>query len=260
MQKEAIKKIYIEPTSACNLNCKICFRNNWINEEYGVMSDDTINSVYKSIEQLHNIKIVFSGMGEPLLHNRIVEMVDKVVQFNNKAEIITNATQLNKKLCNELIDAGISCIWISLDTAHIESANSMQVIENIRYFNSIRNGKCDLGLTFVLNQADIGKIKRIKAVSKHLEADWVNISQLIPSERINNLVYTTDIPIGERNIENIYDVQELKLNYCPFIEESCTFIKWNGDVVPCMQLLAFRVLKSADLFIGQDVSGNNVFP
>jgi MoaA/NifB/PqqE/SkfB family radical SAM enzyme len=236
MQKEPIKKVYIEPTSACNLNCKICFRNNWINEKNGVMSNDTVNSVYKSIHQLHDIKIVFAGMGEPLLHKRIVEMINRTSQ-HNKVEIITNATLLDEKLCCELIDAGISCIWISLDMSHIESANSLQVIENIRYFNNIRKGNCDLGLTYVLYNGDFESIKKMENVSKYLEADRINISQLIPCERIENLIYSTQIPIGERKLDNIYDVQELKLNYCPFIEDGCTFIKWNGDIVPCMQLL-----------------------
>lgn len=237
MLKEPIKKVYIEPTSACNLNCKICFRNNWFDEEIGVMNNQTINGVYKSIQQLQDIKIVFAGMGEPLLHNRIVEMINKAIQFGNETEVITNATLLDERMCQELIDAGVSCIWISVDDSHIESAKGLQMIENIRCFNSLRKGRCDLGLTYVLRRGNSESIKRIEAVSKNLEADCVNISQLIPCERITNLFYSTDIPIGERKIDNIYDVQELKLNYCPFIEEGCAFIKWNGDVVPCMQLL-----------------------
>lgn len=237
MQKEPIKKVYIEPTSACNLNCRICFRNNWINEEIGVMTDETLNSVCKSIQQLHGIKIVFAGMGEPLLHNRIIEMINRASKHNNEVEIITNATLLDEKLCHQLIDAGTSCIWVSLDTSHIESTKSMQVIENVRYFNNIRKNNCDLGLTYVLCNGDFESIKNIENVSRYLKADRINISQLIPCERIDNLAYSTKIPIGERRIGSIYDANKLKLNYCPFIEENCTFIKWNGDIVPCMQLL-----------------------
>lgn len=62
MYKDAIKKIYIEPTSACNLNCKMCFRNNWINEEIGVMSDDTLNNVYMEKQRIY----CFSKQGKKL--------------------------------------------------------------------------------------------------------------------------------------------------------------------------------------------------
>lgn len=237
MQKESIKKVYIEPTSACNLNCKICFRNSWINEDIGVMEDETVESVYKSIRQLHNVKIVFAGMGEPLLHNRIVEMINKVTDCNNEAEIITNATLLDKKLCRELVSAGTGCVWVSLDTAHTESADSLPVVENVRYFNSIRKGKCDLGLTYVLSNGNFENIKVIENISRNLEAERVNISQLIPCERIDNLTYNAELPIGERKTDNIYDVRDLKLYYCPFIENGSAFIKWNGEIVPCMQLL-----------------------
>ncbi len=237
MRENVIKKLYIEPTSICNLNCKICFRNSWINEEYGVMSDEILCGIYKSIQKLSGIKIVFAGMGEPLLHNRITEMVSKASQKNNKAEIITNATLLNEKMCRDLIDAGLSCLWVSLDTSHMESFKGLQVIENIKLFNTIRKGKCDIGLTYVITDCNFENIKNIETVSRYLEADKINISQVIPCERIDDLIYNTDIPIGERGIDNIYDVQDLKLNYCPFIGEGCTFVKWNGEVVPCMQLL-----------------------
>ena len=35
-----LKKLYIEPTSKCNLNCKMCFRNTWIDEKLSDMNLD----------------------------------------------------------------------------------------------------------------------------------------------------------------------------------------------------------------------------
>ena len=33
-----LKKLYIEPTTKCNLNCKMCFRNTWFDESIGELS------------------------------------------------------------------------------------------------------------------------------------------------------------------------------------------------------------------------------
>ena len=72
--EDKLRKLYIEPTSKCNLNCKMCFRNTWIDEELGNMSmevfENTINTMPSSVE-----KIFFGGMGEPLYHTKIIKMV-----------------------------------------------------------------------------------------------------------------------------------------------------------------------------------------
>ena len=36
-QADLPKKVYLEPTSLCNLHCSICFRHGWIGETTGHM-------------------------------------------------------------------------------------------------------------------------------------------------------------------------------------------------------------------------------
>ena len=235
--KDTIKKLYVEPVSICNLSCRMCFRNNWIKEESGIMSQEVLDRVYESIAQLHHVKVIFSGMGEPLLHPDIVGMVKQAAQKDNKTEIITNATLLDENMGNELICAGLNCLWVSLDASHIESAKNLQAIENIKYFHKVREKQCDLGLTYVVSDGNPETIKEIEILAKHLHVDKVNISQMIPCERIDHLTYRNKVPIGTRNVDCISEILEPKFNYCPFIEEGSTFIKWNGEIVPCIQLL-----------------------
>ena len=238
MSEDSIKKLYIEPTSKCNLNCSICFRNSWINEELGMMDIDIAKKLWESIRFYSGIeKVIFAGMGEPLLHERIVDMIRQSSKIAPRIEIITNATLLDENMCIELIEAGLTHLWISIDDYHFESANNTNALKNIEHFNHIRKNKCKLGLSFVLVNPDYDDLKHIQALAKRLGADDINISQSIPCQKIDNLCYNEDFPVGKRYLSNIFETAERKLNYCPFVEESSVFIKWNGDIVPCMQLL-----------------------
>ena len=69
-----LRKLYIEPTTKCNLNCKMCFRHTWFDEPICDLTLEDYRQVLatmpKSVET-----IFFGGMGEPLFHKDILEMI-----------------------------------------------------------------------------------------------------------------------------------------------------------------------------------------
>jgi len=240
MYEDSIKKLYIEPTSRCNLNCKMCFRNSWIDEELGLMNSEVFDEIYKGLQSQKSIeKVVFAGMGEPLIYGELSNVVRHISQMGKQTEIITNATILSENVSENLIDAGLSFLWVSLDSSHIEGADryAEAVFRNIECFNRLRTNKCKLGFTFVLTNPNTHDIKSVNEFADRFDADEINLSQIIPCEPIENLNYDSQLPIGKVVRADINKKQLHRLNYCPFIEDSCCFIKWNGDVVPCMQLL-----------------------
>lgn len=222
-----MKKLYLEPTSMCNLNCRMCFRHNWFDENQGMMSDEVLQQVYQYIKSKNNLQsVMLAGMGEPLLHGRITEIVREISLSGKKAEVLTNGTLLNESMCEKLLDAGISTLWISCDEPHLEgTGNAVQILKNIAYFNSIRKNRCTLGFTFVVEKTCTDKIYEF---AEKFCADEVNISGVIPSTPVKEICSLNTI-FGESDT--------LHKNYCPFIQEEKCFVKWNGDVSPCMQLL-----------------------
>lgn len=223
-----MKRLYLEPSSVCNLNCSMCFRNNWIDETQGIMSEAVINKVYDYIADASDLEsVMLAGMGEPLLHTRITQIVKGISRCGKKAELLTNATLLDEKMCNELIKAGLDILWVSLDKSHMESADkaSKSIIKNIKYFNYVKKDSCRLGLTFVSSDLDV---EWIYSFSRELCYDKINISGMIPEGPTDKIYSLNDILCEDRRKWR---------NYCPFIEEEKCFIKWNGDVCPCMPLL-----------------------
>ena len=63
--KDSIKKIYVELTQKCNLNCPACFRCNWTREPA-----DMSEAVFQKIldDDTRAETIVVGGVGEPTIH------------------------------------------------------------------------------------------------------------------------------------------------------------------------------------------------
>ena len=106
--KKRFKRIYIEITNICNLNCSFCPPTNRKKEYMN------IESFQKIISKMENYTdyIYLHIKGEPLMHPNLKEFLELC---SNKffVNITTNATLLkaNKEL---LIDANIRQISISL--------------------------------------------------------------------------------------------------------------------------------------------------
>lgn len=69
------KKIYVEPSSRCNLACEMCIRHAW-HEPEGDLAADTWQRLLSSLRgRPGEITVQFSGFGEPLLHEGLADMV-----------------------------------------------------------------------------------------------------------------------------------------------------------------------------------------
>ena len=79
----------------------------------------------------HEVKTVFfGGMGEPLYHPRILDMIEMCKENRLYVELLSNGTMLTPNFSKALLDSGLNKLWISLDflkdeeNSHTESKNS----------------------------------------------------------------------------------------------------------------------------------------
>jgi len=145
--------VLIFPTTFCNFKCVYCAHSLGLEEmrkRYDFVKENMEMGTYqKIIDQLkefpEKIKMLsLTGQGEPLINKNIAKMI-KIAKDSNVAErveIISNASLLTKELADEIIDAGLDTLRISLQGL---SANKYKEIcgtdidfnefmENIRYF------------------------------------------------------------------------------------------------------------------------------
>ncbi len=143
--------VQVFPTYACNLKCAYCifskeprergFISNKVNIEYKTY----LKFVKECLDFPDKIRLLrFVGIGEPLLHPKISEMVSITNKHDiaEKIEIITNATLLNQKMSDKLIEAGLNRLVVSLQGITSEQyfktsgreLNIKNIIEYLTYY------------------------------------------------------------------------------------------------------------------------------
>ena len=186
-----LAKIYIEPTNFCNIECRTCMRNNW-DTPIGRMTEETFARILEGIEQITPRPLIFfEGIGEPLSHSRLPEMIRRVKALGCTAEMITNGTLLTEKKSRDLIDAGLDALWVSLDGARPESyadvrlgAELPTVLENLTRFRRMRRPSHhptpEIGIAFVAMKRNIADLPELLELGKRLGVARFHVSNLLP--------------------------------------------------------------------------------
>ena len=194
-------KLYIEPTNQCNLNCRTCIRNNW-DEPQGKMSKKVFSRVVNGLKDFSPMpSIFFGGMGEPLFHPDIVEMVRQTKALGAKVELITNGTLLTKEMSLALIKAGLDTLWVSLDGAKPESYADVRlgaaldkILENLQYFSEALNEtsicsdcisvpRTELGISFVAMKRNIRELPAVMEIGRKFHAGHFLVTNVLPYTR-----------------------------------------------------------------------------
>ena len=238
-------KLYVELTSSCNLNCSMCFHNNWFDEEFSVMGQETAENLKKLLTSRVADEVFFGGMGEPLLHSGIYEMVSLAKRNGMKTELITNATLLDADVSEKLTESGIDTVWISMDAFSKEKYEKVRrgslfakIISNIDGFNRIRKNT-KLGIAFVMMKENLSELDKINEFADRYNVDLINLSHVIPSEAMPESESVYDLPYRVGKMRRFYKngIHNKKYDCCPFIEDNACFIRHDGGVFSCMQLL-----------------------
>ena len=187
-----LTKVYIEPTVACNLDCITCFRNAW-DQPIGRMNEETFENILNGLKQMDPIPdVYFGGIGEPLFHQKTVEWIRRVKELGVKVELITNGTILTEKKCQELIDAGLDTLWVSLDGATPEGFADVRlgaelplILENLRRLFKMRGGghfpKPEIGVAFVAMKRNINDLPKIIKLGHTFGARYFSVSNVQPA-------------------------------------------------------------------------------
>lgn len=112
------KKVYIEITNGCNLNCSFCIGNN---REVKFMSFEEFKTILKKIKPYTNY-LYFHILGEPLLHPNINEFIDFACSNGFNVNITTNGYLINNIKYNK----NIRQINISLHSFDIRYGISLE--------------------------------------------------------------------------------------------------------------------------------------
>src|SRR5512136_2922022 len=223
-------KVYIEPTNACNLDCRTCIRNVW-DEPLGRMTDATFERIVQGLRDCSpKPTVFFGGFGEPLAHSGIVDMVAQVKALGASVELITNGTLLTEPLSRQLIKAGLGVLWVSLDGATPESyadvrpgAALPQVIDNVMGFRSARPpAQCptpEIGIAFVAMKRNVADLPAVLRLGGRLSASRFMISNVLP--------YTPQMRDEVLYTRALHDALYVPSQWAPAPQVSLPKMDWN---------------------------------
>ena len=187
----ALAKVYVEPTSACNLTCRTCVRNSW-GEPVGVMEMATYCRLIDGLRAVPSLrKVAFWGFGEPLLHPQIVEMVALAKGLGAKTELITNGLLLDGRKAEGLVAAGLDTLVVSVDGVSAEAyadtrpgGSLAQVRENLaglRAYKDARGlGTPEIGLEFVAMRRNVAELPKLPELARAVGASFVVVTNVLP--------------------------------------------------------------------------------
>ena len=237
--------VQIFPIYACNFTCRYCTfsvdksKRGFISDKI-VMDFDLYKKCIDDIALFPNkVKVLrFVGMGEPLLHKKIVDMVKYAVSKDvaNRVEILTNASLLTPEMSDSLIPAGLSRLVVSIQGTTKEKYRDVcgadidfeKFIEDLRYFfNNKGNAQVHIKIVdYALDSKD--DEQRFYEIFGDI-CDTIGIEHagpIFPGVDYENVLKDRDISVTQFGLP----VSEVKICPQPFFTLQ---INPDGKVVPC---------------------------
>jgi len=256
------RKLYIQPTTGCNLHCRTCIRNVWDAPE-AQMPMDTFQRLLEGLDDLPNLtRIVFSGFGEPLTHPNILEMIGAVRKRDLAVTLGSNGLLLEAKMVHELVKLGVDRLVVSVDGVKPETYASIrggmlyQVLNNLRVLNEVKSQLGSLtpalGIEFVVLRSNVAELAEMTGLASRLNAARVLVSNVLPytEEMRNEILYGYEprppfsaggwpvkadawVMWGTLELPRLHWGAERR---CRFVQDRAVVVGCDGGVSPCYAL------------------------
>ena len=224
--KKRFKKIYIEITNRCNLNCSFCGKNKRDFRDMSLLEFElVINKIKKYTDYIYlHVK------GEPLLYSNLDSLLSICDNTNIKVNITTNGVFLKEKLSVLINHVCIRQINISLHSENNKKNYFLDVFSSgkvlsTKMFISYR--------IWDLKEYKLNK-KSTEIVNKIIE--FYNLSPVIVDKLYNdkNIKIASNTFVNKENIFTWPDVDNdiLVDGFCYGLKTHIAILS-NGDIVPC---------------------------
>ncbi|MCC7201192.1 MAG: radical SAM protein [Nitrospirae bacterium] len=228
-------RLWIEPTSFCNLKCPMCTSRDIPDDKIGYMDWGLYKKIIAEARGfVHDINLFIGG--ESLFHKRLPDMIRHARENGIGTRLSTNATVLTKEKTNALLDAGLDFIIFSFDGYDKDTyerirvnANFEKTLKNIRSFleEKKRRGSRKPYVVFQV-------IEGLNHRENDVEARQSFLSQFrnLPVNRFSFIKPHTFGGKIPRDDKKGFRALSAKYVPCTFLWYSMS-IKWDGTVVPC---------------------------
>jgi MoaA/NifB/PqqE/SkfB family radical SAM enzyme len=281
-RKRRWRLLQVEPALACNLRCVMCpWREIAQNlENNGLMSQEIWESLRPHLPEIQSVD--FTGGGEPLLQPYLPEWIGQAHAAGCETGFLSNGLLLRKEKLQQILDAGVDWICISMDGADARlyeeiriGSDFERVCENVANIAAMRSGSVPkIMINFVLMDLNFHQVEDIVRLASRLGVDQINFKQceVIRGERgkghgLFGTKETRDIrrlkkSLGKaRRLAKKLNIATTAFAFTPEERAVCEqdprdslFIRYDGLAAPCINL----AIGGPTTFLGNEVRIPNV--
>lgn len=244
--------IQIEITNRCNLSCTMCPRN-YLKIDFIDMSFEVYQTVVDKLQP--NSQVALVGLGEPMMHRHLFDMIDYAKQKGHRVSTTTNGYLMNEKARHEILNSGLDYLRISVDEAKLEDGQdplnhpyNAKVLENVAKLITLRGSATVPHIMFnvVVSKQNYEIVPTIIRWAQELHVDAVNLIKLAKSgfgvERLTlaeeTHLFETYHQLGRElgvEITSNYLTKDNPPPICPFFA-SFLYVNVHGQATPCCHL------------------------
>lgn len=245
LKQPVLRKVDIAVIAGCNAKCPFCFAATLEEAEGPQLSLNEIQNIVQDSVKLGAIAVEFIG-GEPLMCKHLPEAIRYTRRQNVLVSITTNGILLTRQKIQQLADAGLNVVQISLDSADHEEHDVSRGVPGcyakiMQAIKWIRETDMELMLSTVAtneNLCDDGLMKVIKFAEQLDVPITVNPASKAGGWKGNRNVLLTDE--NRRRFSQIVKTSHARwAGQVNFLKEGCPcgkeviYITAYGHVIPC---------------------------
>jgi MoaA/NifB/PqqE/SkfB family radical SAM enzyme len=190
-----LRRVYVEVTNQCNLNCSTCMRNVW-DVEYGSLPGETFERILADLDAFpQKPELFFGGYGEPLSNPACLDLLARAKSLGYHVSLITNGVLLSEEVTRRLVEMRLDMLWVSMDGASPECYADVRlgnalplVVHNLTRLRKQKYqafgasswaGYPRLGIAFVAMQRNIQDLENVIKLGTQLGAVEFSITNVL---------------------------------------------------------------------------------
>lgn len=228
--------ITVEPTNNCQNDCLYCSRQ-LMDRKTGLISLETMRAITKEASE-HNSAIRYGGFGEPLLHKKIVDLIEINKKSDVLTTIFTNGQLLSEDMMRNFVDLGLDEIRFS------SSGITPQAHEEIRLNSDYRRDfESKIEMASEIKNKMGAELPFLTVYTNVVDYDDDDVSKGLNDYNDKYLNFVDKVDIDLTMFSRVKELEHVKELYAKqTIQEEykgclTLFLKviahWNGDVFAC---------------------------
>ncbi len=214
----------IENTNLCNAECTICPRES-LTRPKGIMPFEHFEKLARECAQKGLSELHLQGFGEPFVDRDITRKTRFAADLGiEKLFMVTNASLIDEKLAEEIVQSGLHKIKISF---YGTSEREYESVHKPLKYHKVRE-----------NIKTLARVKRrLKSKTPRITVQYIGRWYRFPKFALQWLPYATpqvntlhNYGYGKKFVE-VNTERDDRL--CPMVARPIIQVLWDGSVVPC---------------------------